>query len=202
MSDIEQQVNEATEKGKFNIVDAIRGRAYPKDEIFVYLDEESTYLASKIDDELKTLDPLTEEYKKLSEQQSELIEKINSNKYVFFIRGISEGDRDKVFAKATESYPIEYSENKNSFTGELVKTEIQNAERDRYFTNLLWVASIEKITAPDGSVQNGLTIEDVVEMRDSLPLAAIGAINESIEKVRLSTALFMLKVNQDFLAKS
>lgn len=202
MSNIEEQLNTATEKGKFSIIDAIRGRSYPKDKVDVYLDEQDAYSASLIDDELKTTEPMSEEYKNLLAKKDEILNRIEANKYVFIISGISEGDREKLQAEAAEKFPVEYSENKNALTGEIVRTEIQSAERDRYFTNLLWLASIKEITSPDGSTQGSLTLEDVFEMRGSLPLAAIGGITESIEKLRVSTALFMLKVNEDFLAKS
>ena len=202
MSDIEEQLETATAKGKFNIIDAIRGRSYPKDKINVYLDEQDAYLASKLEDEIKSTEVLTPEYQDLVAQKDEIVQRINDNKYVFLISGMSEGDREKLQAKAAEKFPVEYSETKNAFTSEIVRTEIQNAERDRYFTNLLWLASIKEITAPDGSTQDELTLEDVLEMRDSLPIAATGAITESVEKLRISTAMFMMKVNEDFLAKS
>jgi hypothetical protein len=35
-----------------------------------------------------------------------------------------------------------------------------------------------------------------------MPLASITAITEAIEKMRAATALFMMSVNEDFLAKS
>lgn len=202
MSNIDEQLTEATEKGKFSIIDAIRGRSYPKDKIPVYLDEQDAYTASKLDDEIASTEPLTAEYQELLAKKDEVLKRIGDNKYVFLISGISEGDREKLQNQAAENFPIEYSENKNGLTGEIVRTEIQSAERDRYFTNLLWLASIKEITAPDGSTQDSFTLEDIFEMRSSLPLAAIGSITESIEKLRVSTALFMLKVNEDFLAKS
>ena len=202
MSNIDEQLAEATEKGKFSIIDAIRGRSYPKDKIPVYLNEDDAYIASKLDDEIASTEPLTPEYQELLAKKDEVLQRIGDNKYIFLISGISEGDREKLQDKAAENFPIEYSENKNALTGEIVRTEIKSPERDRYFTNLLWLASIKEITAPDGSTQDSLTLEDVFEMRDSLPLAAIGSITESIEKLRVSTALFMLKVNEDFLAKS
>lgn len=202
MSDIEQQVEEAMAKGKFSIVDAIRNRSYPKDKVFVYLDEQDAYDAAKLDEEIKNTEASTPEYDVLVSKKDELLKQIDANKYVFVISGISEGDREKLQLKSAETYPIEYAENKNQLTGEVTRTEVSSPERDRLFTNLLWVSSIKEVIAPDGSTQDTITLEDVFEMRQSLPIAATGTITESIEKLRISTAIFMMKVNEDFLAKS
>jgi hypothetical protein len=80
--------------------------------------------------------------------------------------------------------------------------EIQNPDRDRYFTGLLWQAHIKKIVDPQGNEQEGITVEDAFELRRSLPLASIGKITEAIEKMRAATAVFMMTVDEDFLAKS
>jgi hypothetical protein len=38
-------------------------------------------------------------------------------------------------------------------------------------------------------------------MRGLLPLASSAALNNAIEKLRVSSAIFMSQVNEDFLAK-
>jgi ribosome maturation factor RimP len=43
LSDIEEMVEEAKSPGKFNIVDAVRGRAYPKNTVDVFIDEELAF---------------------------------------------------------------------------------------------------------------------------------------------------------------
>lgn len=202
MSEIEQQIEQAMAKGTFNIIDVIRKRSYPKDKVFVYLNEQDAYDAAKLDEEIKNTEPSTTEYDVLVSKKNELLERIDAGKYTFVISGISEGDREKLQLKSAETYPIEYTENKNQLTGEVTRTEVSSPERDRLFTNLLWVSSIKEVIAPDGSTQETLTLEDVFEMRESLPIAATGIITESIEKLRISTAMFMMKVNEDFLAKS
>ena len=59
-----------------------------------------------------------------------------------------------------------------------------------------------KITAPDGSEQDGISVEDASELRRSLPIASASKITDAIEKMRVATAVFMLSVDEDFLAKS
>lgn len=211
MADVQKEildsVEEATSKGVFNILDAIAHRAYPHADVNVFLNEELAYNAAIIEEQIDELEKLgTEDSLKesdvLSKKLNKMIDELESSKYVFSVYGISEGEREDLNKIAIEKFPIEYEETKNPFTGEPIKTEIKDIERDRHFTNLLWAAQIRKIKSPDGGEQERITLKDVEELRRSLPIAGIAAINEAVEKVRAATAVFMAKVNEDFLAKS
>ena len=216
MSDIQEMVDDAKRPGVFNIVDAVRGRAYPKDEVDVFIDEKIAFevaamneLIDGISNEMdktilnkKEVDEFIKRRDEVMDERDRLIKEMGGNKYVFHITGVSEGARQDMYEKAVEKFPIKYEKNRNPLTGVVEKEEVENSERDRYFTALLWEAYISKVVAPDGSEQNGITYEDAVELRRSLPLAAISTITEAIEKMRAATALFMLSVNEDFLAKS
>jgi hypothetical protein len=198
---------EAKKPGTFSIINVLKERAYPHDEINVYLDENSGYKASKIREKIEELessiDPAdADKVKELFAELDETVKEIELSKYLFTISGISEGLRDDIYEDALKKFPIEYEESKNPFTGEVSKKEIDNKERDRYFTDLLWHSSIKKITDPSGNVQEMISLEDVNQLRELLPLAGIAAITQSIEKLRMSTAVFMASVDEDFLAKS
>lgn len=207
IDEIEQSVEDATSRGVFNIVEAVRGRAYPKTTVTVYLDEDAAYTAASIDAELEDAIIVdgdageSERTKELKALFDATVDLLKASECVFTIRGISEGSRDKIMDQVLEQCPIEYDEVKNQITGITTKVEIENKERDRLFTQFLWAAQIESITAANGDVQHSLTVEDVAELRKELPLAAVASINEAIDKVRVSTAVFMSKVNEDFLAK-
>lgn len=216
MSDIEEMVEEARTPGKFNIVDAVKGRAYPKDSVDVFIDEKIAFEVSVMNEMIenisnqmdkttpnkKQLDELMKQRDEILDSRDKLIAEMGGNKYVFHLTGVSEGYRQDMYEKAIEKFPIKYEKNRNPLTGAVEKEELENPERDRYFTALLWQAYISKVVAPDGSEQDGITYEDAIELRRSLPLAAISTITEAIEKMRAATALFMLTVNEDFLAKS
>ena len=216
MSDIQEMVEEAKRPGKFNIVDAVRGRAYPKNTVDVFIDEEVAYnvaelneLIDKIGQEMdkknvdkKHMDKLLAERDKIMSDREKIIEEMGGTKYVFHLTGISEGDRQDIYDKALKQHPMKYDKSRSPLTGMVEKEEIEDPERDRYFTTLLWQSHITKIVAPDGSEQEGITYEDALELRRILPLAAITTITEAIEKMRASTSLFMISVNEDFLAKS
>lgn len=216
MSDatVEELVEEAKKPGTFNIVNVLKGRAYPSDVINVYLEEQAAYDAAEISERILELEEqdavsgfqlpkdLKKELEDLNAKRDSLIEKINSQKYLVKITGISEGKRDELLKEALKKFPMEYEEVKNPITTEVVKNEIPNQERNDLFTEMLWLEHITSITAPDGAVQDSFTIEDVRDIRSNLPISATGLITEAIEKLRVSTAVFLMKVDEDFLAKS
>lgn len=204
----EALANNAMAPGIFNIVEAIKGRAYPSTKVDIFLDEDTAFRASEIQERIDELtntaddSDVVDEVDALKAELDVAVRELEASKYVFLIGGISEGEREDLLNKAIEKFPLEYDENKNPFTGEVTKTETENKGRDRYFTSLLWGAQIRKITAPDGAEQVKIPIATIDELRRSLPIAGIARINEAVEKVRISTAVFMAKVNEDFLAKS
>jgi hypothetical protein len=199
---IVELVEEAKKPGIFNIIDVINERAYPRDEINVYLNESAAYKASLLDAKLKKTDPKDKEYSAIEKELNKFIDELEQSKYVFCITGISEGKRDELYKIASDKYSVEYREDKNPFTGEIKREEIPNDDRDNLFTSLIWSAHIEKIIAPDGNVQESISAEDVDKLRKSLPIACVSTINQAIELIRTSTAVFMYKVDEDFLAKS
>jgi hypothetical protein len=208
-------VESAKKPGVFNIVDAVKGRGYPTTEIDVFLDEDVAYMAAEIEAELvrlggemdkvsdsKELGRMTEVYEKFVEKKDAIIQDMGGTKYTFHLRGISEGQRNDLYDKAVELYPLKFDNDRNPLTGESNKKEVESEPRNKYFTDMLWSAYIVKIVAPDGSEQVGISVEDAKELRRSLPIASASKITESIEKMRAATAIFMLSVNEDFLAKS
>lgn len=208
-STVEQLVEAAKAPTKFSIISVLQERAYPTEEVIVYLDEQTAYKAYAVEAELKAdkekIDFDEELEKRISDNEAKLeklMSKMAESRYVFTIKGIPEGKREELLLAAEAKFPVEYEEEKNPFTGETKRVEIENRERNRLFTNMLWSANIEKITAPDGAIQENISLEEISEIRAALPLAAIGALNESIEKIRAATAVFLYSVDEDFLAKS
>lgn len=197
----------AKKPGTFNIVNVLKERAYPTEVVNVYLDEQAAYDAAKLQERIDELakssaDDDIKLAQKLADERDAVIAKLEESRYVFHVTGISEGKRQEIQEESLDKFPMEYEESKNPFTGEVLKQEKEDKGRDRFFTNRLWVESVEKIVAPDDSEQDSLTMKDVESLRELLPLAAAGAISQSIEKLRVSTAIFMASVDEDFLAKS
>lgn len=207
IADAAKLAEEAKKPGTFSIINVLKERSYPIEEVNVYLDEQAAYEASKLQDKIDEITKSTdmqahEAAEVIAAERDAAIAKLEKSKYVFTISGMSEGKRDELQELSVEKFPMEYEESKNPFTGETTKAEVDNKQRDRYFTNLLWVESIKKIVNPEGDVQDGVSISEVESLRELLPIAGISSITQSIEKLRISTAIFMSNVDEDFLAKS
>jgi hypothetical protein len=208
-------LEEAKAPGKFSIVDALRDRAYPTDVVEVFLDESIAFIAADIENAIKKIgekmdkesdkkqnDALLKKQEEFLEKKDKLVKEMGGARYVLHLQGISEGLREDLWKKSVERYPIKHETDRNPLTGRVERTEIESSDRDKFFTNLLWEAHIKKIIDPKGDEQDGITFEEAVELRRALPLASIGKVTEAIEKMRAATAVFMMTVDEDFLAKS
>ena len=202
----------ASARGTFSISEALLERAYPVEEVKVYLDEQTAYAIVRVDEQINELEEDASSGAKeiadvAQKQQADLIdsrqglyEKLQESLYIFHVTGVSEGTRQELLDKAFEKYPQEYIEDKN-ILGDIKRTEKDNADRDNFFTMLLWEKSITKVVSPSGSEQVGVTEDDIKVMRKVMPVSAITKMNNSMDKLRMSTAMFLLEVNEDFLAK-
>ena len=116
MSDIEEIVNEAKKPGKFNIVDVVKDRGYPKDEINVFIDENVAFRIAEINEAInsisnkmdsagaadkKTLDKLLKQHEEILNTRQKLLDEMGEAKYVFHLTGISEGSRQDLFDKGS-----------------------------------------------------------------------------------------------------
>lgn len=203
---------QASARGTFSISEALLERAYPVEEVKVYLDEQTAYAIIQMDERINELEddasstfeeialPAQGQQAELIDKRKELFEKLQKSLYVFHITGLSEGARTEILQQAFEKFPQEYIEDKN-ILGDVKRTDKDNPDRDNFFTMLLWEKSISKVVSPTGNEQVGVTADDVQVMRKSMPVSAVTKINNSMDKLRVSTAMFLLEVNEDFLAK-
>lgn len=207
VDDAKALAEEAKKPGVFNILEVLKERGLPKDVVSIILDDETAYAAAKLKeriDELMnsdTAEDITVEVNKLQAELEPLVKKLNENRYQVYITAISEGAREKLVAQAVEKFPYEYDEEKNPFTGEAKKTEKPSPEREEFFTDLLWVDSIEKIVSPDGAEQALIDLEFVKQFRELISVPTNASITQAIEKLRVATAMFIMSTDEDFLAK-
>jgi hypothetical protein len=216
----EQIANAMLTKGTFNFADALRGRTYATEEVDVYLDEATAYplldvdgRLAFIDKKVSTIDPekLGEQFAvdllaKQAEVQAERVaitEALKGSRFVFTIKGVDGGTVEDLRKAATDMYPIEYGEYYNNpITGERLRDELPNPERDKYFTNTLWQAHILKIVAPDGSEDSLPPLETIAAMRRILPNASRFALEQAIGKVDMAVNWYGALADEVFLAKS
>ena len=203
--EILESVETAKAPGTFNIVQVLQERGYPMAEIDIYMDEAAMYELSTIAEQLEEL---TEKQKvqreELTIKRNETYATLLASKYVVHLMGISEGKREEFYRQAVKKYPVEYQSQSgiSSLIGvESSKTEKNSPERDSLFTDYLWQGHIQKIVNPDGDEQTDFAYSTIRTMRESFPLNAMVRINEAIEKLRASTAIFTIETGEDFLAK-
>ena len=197
---------EAKKPGVFNILNVLKERGFPTDVVSIIIDDNTAYAAAKVKARIEELmasevDNINDEVKSLESKLEKLVEKLNSERYEIHITGISEGQREKLVEKALEKFPKEFKEDKNPFSGEVTRTEIESEEREQYFTNLLWLDSIQKIVAPDGSEQDTIDESFIEQFREMISLPSNSSITQAIEKLRIATAMFIISTDEDFLAK-
>jgi hypothetical protein len=212
VEDIRESIDEAKKPGVFKIVDVLKDRAYPKMQVRVSVDEQAAYDANQIKEQIEKLDAkiskggkvegLIKEQEELSRNRDKIVERLKESSFTFHLTGISEGHRETLYKKSVNKYPIDYDREMDLSTGKMEKVEKLSPERDALYTDFLWEASIEKIINASGDEQVGVSYTDVRTMREQMPLSAIARINDSIEKLRVSSAVFMMEVDEDFLAKS
>ena len=211
IEEIRESVDEAKAPGTFSITSVLKDRGYPKMQVVVSVDEESAYEMSLIKQRIEELDEsyskkemppaVAKQKEELLQQSEELAEKMRSASFTFHLEGISEGKRMELYKQAKKKYPVEYEKDIDISTGKMEKTEKESPERDALYTDLLWEAYIRKIVNANGDEQVGVSYSDVRVMRDNMPISSTARLNESIEKLRVASAVFMLETDEDFLAK-
>tara|TARA_R110000868_G_scaffold171972_2_gene407752 strand:+ start:568 stop:1215 length:648 start_codon:yes stop_codon:yes gene_type:complete len=209
--DIIESVVAAKARGTFKIIELLADRGYPKQNVVIYMNEDAAYQASVINEKLEDIDSkmvagksnteLEKVRDELIAEQEMQMDNIRNSAITIHLVGISEGKREEIYNKSKKKYPIEYEKNQDILRGETKITEKDSPERDSLFTDYIWLEYIDSITDSEGNTEDGLRYDDVRTMRNMLPLAAIAAINQGIEKLRVSTAVFLANTGEDFLAK-
>lgn len=178
-------VEDAQSKGKFNLVDFIKGRGYPEDEVEIYLDVASAYELSKLSDELVTIEDPAKAAPIEAEIRS-LEKKIIASRLKFNMRGIDQ--------KQVES--IENAEKINS-------EESQSDEWYIGYMCALVAANIVSVENADGEIDKRLfTKADVMELRGTLPSESWDKIVSTMQRLTLATGYFKGLSDAGFLQMS
>lgn len=201
-----ETVEKARSQEVFNLLDVIRDEGFPKDIVSIVIDKRSAYEAYKLEEQLEEIMASDDEVKDsdvapIREKIASLVKTIDASRHEVHLVGISEGKREELIEQSLEKFPRQYREKSGIIKGVSEEVEIDSPERDEYFTDLLWVNSIEKIVAPDGREQTHLTPETVRELRSELLLPVNAKITTAIEKLRIGTAAFIATTDEDFLVK-
>lgn len=177
-------VETAQAKGVFNLADAIKGKANPTDSVEVYLDYESAYALTKINEEIiREIDP--ENLKPLEEQAAVLAQKIKDSKVTFHMTGIDQAQVEVIESKTREA--------------------VQGDEAEWWKTYLcaLIAANITSVENANGDIDNHVfTTEEVIEIRNSIPAESWEKIMSTMQKLTLATGYFKGLTDAGFLQRS
>lgn len=177
--------DELAAPGTFDIRQVLAERLYPEDDITFYVDEEIGYRANKINtatqklyDEIalitdaKKAAPLKKALAESEKAFAEFRQKIADSAYSVHVRAISRRAKFDINSKALHEFPIQ----RDLFGRDNSEQEYLRTD---YITELVWLACIQSLTAPNGSTQE--IDESVVKsMRETLPDSAIAAIDNGL----------------------
>lgn len=178
-------VEKAQARGSFSLADAIKGKSNPSDSVEIYLDDESAYELTKINDQL--ILELDEEYTKpLEEKAAVLAQKIKDSKLTFKMRGI-----DQLLVEQTEKK---------------VRAKYDDAENEDWWKEYicaLVALNIVSVENAKGEVdEHVFTTEEVVELRNTLSPESWNKIIATMQKLTLATGYFKGLTDAGFLPMS
>ena len=183
--DILDVVEETKSRSKFNLADAIKGRAFPEDTVDIYLDVESAYKLTQLRDKLIVSfdEKDTEE---LENEVETLAKKISLSKLTFKMRGIDQ-KRVEEIEKETKS----------------VNGIDENDDWIHDYMSALIAANIIEVIDASGNVDDHeFTGEEITELRGNLSGEAWDVLVGSMQKLTLATGYFKGLTDAGFLQKS
>lgn len=178
-------VEKAQARGTFSLADAIKNKANPTDTVEVYLDAESAYELTKINDQLVLeMDP--ENTKPLEEKAAILAQKIKDSRVVFNMRGVDQ----EVVEKAEASVRAKYADDETD-------------DWWREYICALVALNIVSVENANGDIDDHIfTTEEVVGIRNTIPTESWNKIISTMQKLTLATGYFKGLTDAGFLPMS
>lgn len=198
----EELAAEAREPGTFSFIERLRGRAYAKDDVTIYLNEELGYKLQELRSKLEASNFLTAgQITEIQDQIDEVKEELKPDAITFYLEGFSSDRYDELIADAKEQFPYEYEEVVEPWSGRKSQEIVQTNERTDYFLSLLWIESIVRVEDASGAIDTGVTTEFISSLKKFGPPAGIRLIQETIDKLRVSSDWIQYAEDEDFLVK-
>jgi len=186
-------VEQAQEKGTFDITAFAKDRAYPQDTVTAYLDVDAAYQLTFLNEKLSNT-PAGKEYDALEVEANDLAKKIMESKVVFHLRGVNQEIIERITELCNKAYPTA----KNSF-GQSDESE----DWIRYWTTSLVAENLVKIVNANGDEdEKKFSQQDIAELRKYLPKEVWELIVEKMQQLTLASAYFKGLTDAGFLPKS
>jgi hypothetical protein len=186
-----QLVEEAQSKKVFNLADAIKGRAYPKKDIVIYLDDETALRLVEIND-LMNVSLDEKEVATLEAEAQLLSEKIKESALVFSMRGVSQATIERVLEDCNKKHGIGKDED-----------PLSNSAWFKDYVTLLVCENIEQVSDGNGNVDDAkFDYDKVEELRKNIPSNEWAKLVEGMQKLTLAGGYFEQLTDAGFLQKS
>jgi uncharacterized protein YerC len=184
--EILELVEEAHKRGKFNLVDAIKDRAYPEKSVVVYTDVVSARELYELNEklELSAIAKDGKAYSELEKKANELAEKVSDSKLTFLMRGLPQDKVDAIGDSVESKSPTDLSWSRD------------------YILSLV-SASIVKVENSAGEVdEREFSVADATDLYSLLPQESWMMLVEAVEQLTLATGIFKGITDAGFLQKS
>jgi len=180
---------EAQEKGKFSLADAIKGRAYPEKSVDIYIDGASAFELDAITAALKETDPASAEYEELNKEAELLSKKIVESKLTFHMRGVGQGVVEKITKEANEKFGQDGG--------------LNEPEWIKHYLCALIAENVVKVSDTEGNEdESKFTVEDIMDLRDAIPVDSWEILIDTMQKLTLASSYFESATDAGFLPKS
>ena len=185
-------VKEAQEKSTFNLAEVIKGRGYPTKEVTIYTDAEAAFDLVELENKMNEIKEDTEEYAELEKKANELAEAVRASKLIFVMRGVGQGEVERIVEKADKLYKKPDSDEDEYAT-----------DWFKYYITSLVASNLVKVIDPDGNVdESHFEYEEMIEIRNNLPSDSWGLLVSTMQKLTLATGYFKGLTDAGFLPKS
>lgn len=184
----------ALQKGTFNVLDAVKGRGYPTDKVTLYTAFDAEYEARSIEAKLKALEG-KKATKEVAAQRAELqssldacLQRIKDSALTFHLRGIAPSVQEAIYAEADAHLADENNED--------VKTD---EDRNRFANDAVIAAHIVKVVNAEGAEDGeAWTREKVEALHDLLPEGEMLKLLHKVAELSFEAAAFDKVVGPDF----
>lgn len=194
IDDIREAVEGAQDKSVFNLVNVIKGRGYPEDQVTVFTDVEAAYSLADLEESMKTIAAspeqaeYREEYNKLEEVAEELREEIRKSALTFHLRGISPGHIKKIMRAVHKQSKAE---------------DMDQSEFDDLLEASYVAPHIIKVVDAEGNTEERVyTPQDVLDLIEYLDNQQYAKLSMAVGKLSFVAAQFDVTTDAGFLPKS
>lgn len=182
-TDFDGLLDKATNIATFSVLDAIKGTAYPTDDIKIYTDGASAYEIDVIETRIAETED-EDKVNVLDEERKALVEKVAASALTFTLHGFA----PKIVKAINESAAAKH---------QVEDTDTGPAAREANFRYL--AEAIEKVTGADGAVDtHHWLFEEIEALEETLPAEEFARLMGKMNEIVFASLLFEQKVSADF----